>query len=79
MCAIREGSLREEAVGKQFPDGCGGHVPCCQPLSRTRVLRLGRMTLHVVHYPEVSHMVETVSRAFSDRVSKDSRDSVLLM
>lgn len=64
VCATREGSLEEEVVGNQFPDDHSRHAPCCQSPSTTQELRLGRVMFHVVHYPEVSHVVKTVSQAF---------------
>lgn len=63
--STREGSLEEGVVGTEFPDDHRGHVPCCQSLPVTKVLRLGRVILPELHYPGVSHVGKTVPRAFS--------------
>lgn len=49
----------------EFPDDQRRHVPCCQSLPVTKVLRLGRVILPELHYPGVGHVGKTVPRAFS--------------
>lgn len=61
----------------EFPDDHRRHVPCCQSLPVTKVLRLGRVTLPELHYPGVGHVGKQCHGHFPDGMSKDSHTVVL--